>query len=402
MATPEDFEYGYKVDLDAFSGPLDLLLYLIRQNEVEITDIPIAEITDQYLAHVEALQAINVNLAGEFLLMAATLMEIKSRLILPRHDDGEEDEEEDPRGDLIRQLLEYKRFKDAARTLGGRGDQQALKFGRGTAAALGLPEREPEDDLPLFLGDVTAWDLVAAFQAILKQTSLPASHRVVLDKRPIVAYCNELLDMLGDRKTATFQELFPKTANRTTLVSYFFALLELMRRRRLRAEQDSPHADIRIVLLDATPLLASEVPDEPEATEPAAEGGTPAEAQPEPTDDDAPAAAPAPPDAPKPPKGKGPRGWRPKPTFRLEEAGFEDADEEFARMAKRLASIDVPPVRLRPPPTYNPIPRRESEALRNVRLRRRQLRREASVLWRLTERPVATPRRPLGVRRPIR
>jgi len=395
VATPEDFEYGYKVDLDAFSGPLDLLLYLIRQNEVEITDIPIAEITDQYLAHVEALQTINVNLAGEFLLMAATLMEIKSRLILPRHDDGEEEDEEDPRGDLIRQLLEYKRFKDAARTLGDRGDQQALKFGRGTAAALGLPEREPEDDLPMFLGDVTAWDLVAAFQTILKQTSLPASHRVVLDKKPIVAYCNELLGILGDRKTATFQELFPKTASRTTLVSYFFALLELMRRRRLRAEQDSPHADIRIVLLDATPLLASEVPDdEPqpaEAIEPTGEGEA---------GDEAP--EPAPPDAPKPPKGKGPRGWRPKPTFRLEEVGFEDADEEFARMAKRLASIDVPPVRLRPPPAYKPIPRRESEALRDARLRRRQCRREASVLWRLIERPVATPRRPLGVRRPAR
>ena len=133
MSRIDEEEYGYKVDLEEFSGPLDLLLYLIRQDEVDITHISIARITDQYLAHLEVLQMVNVNLAGEFLLMAATLMEIKSRMLLPRAEE-EAQEEEDPRSDLIRQLMEYKKFKDAARQLSGRAEQQALKYLRGAGA----------------------------------------------------------------------------------------------------------------------------------------------------------------------------------------------------------------------------------------------------------------------------
>ena len=193
MAHPDDFQYGYKVDLEAFNGPLDLLLYLIRQNEVDVADIPIATITDQYLEHLQALQQVNVNLAGEFLVMAATLMEIKSRMLLPAHDEGEDDEEEDPRADLIRQLIEYKRFRDAARSLAQRADEQALKFTRGAAAALALPERPAQDDLAILIGDVTVWDLLAAFKTLLQQTTLDA-HHIVLDSRPIAQYCQDLLD----------------------------------------------------------------------------------------------------------------------------------------------------------------------------------------------------------------
>ncbi len=365
VAQPDDFEYGYKVALDAFSGPLDLLLYLIRQKEVEIADIPIAEITGQYLAHVEALQAINVNLAGDFLLMAATLMEIKSRMLLPRHEGEEDEEEEDPRGDLIRQLLEYKRFKDAARALGERADEQALKFARGAAAALGLPERQPEDDLPMLLGDVTAWDLVAAFKNILRQTSLDTTQHIALDRKPIAAYCAELLAKLAERETATFAELFPQGADRATLISFFVALLELMRRRRLRAEQSSPDGEIRIVLVDATPLAESELPSEvPEPAEaeppmqPAAQVGAAGEPEAAPASPSGAATAPpadaevGAPAAASPPKAGRPKHWRPRPTFRLEDAGFEDADEEFAKVARRLDSIEVPDVQLHPPPIH--------------------------------------------------
>jgi segregation and condensation protein A len=264
-------EYGYKVDLEAFSGPLDLLLYLIREDEVAIADIPISRITDQYLAHIEALQAINMNLAGEFLLMAATLMEIKSRMLLPR---PEQDEEapEDPRADLIRQLLEYKRFKDAARQLARRSDEQALKSTRGLAAALGLPEREPEEDLPIALGEVTAWDLLAAFKVILRQTSLETMHRIVMDEMPASFYCNELLDKLRGRPNVLFRELLDPAAGRLAVISGFLALLELIRRRRVRVEQVDAHGEIRILLLDDTPVSESELAVVQRPPEPAPAG----------------------------------------------------------------------------------------------------------------------------------
>jgi len=269
----EDFEYGYKVDLEQFSGPLDLLLYLIRQEEVDITNIPVARITEQYLAHLDVLQAINVNLAGEFLVMAATLMEVKSRMLLPRPELDEE-EEEDPRTDLIRQLMEYKRFKDAARQLSGRADRQALKFLRGAGSALGLPERPPEEDLPILLGEVTVWDLVAAFKVILSQTTLlDASRHIVLDDKPIAAYCNDLLDTLRGHTTSTFRQLFEPDADRSKVISTFLALLELIRRRRLRAEQGDHHGDIRIVLLDDTPVSM----DEPPVPQPTADTQPPAD-----------------------------------------------------------------------------------------------------------------------------
>jgi len=251
-------EYGYKVDLEVFSGPLDLLLYLIRQEEVEIADIPIARITEQYLAHLELMQQVNVNVAGEFLLMAATLMEIKSRMLLPRPEREGEEEAEDPRADLIRQLIEYKKFKDAARALGARAADQALKFTRGAAATLEA-ERPAPEELPIDLGELTIWDLLAAFRVILSQTSLDTTRHIVLDERPAVTHCNDLLDELRPRGTATLRELFDPAAGRAALISAFLALLELIRRRRVRVEQAGQHGGIRIVLLDDTPVAESEL-----------------------------------------------------------------------------------------------------------------------------------------------
>jgi segregation and condensation protein A len=389
VAQPDDFEYGYKVDLETFSGPLDLLLYLIRQNEVEIADIPIAQITDQYLAHIEVLQAVNVNLAGEFLVMAATLMELKSRMLLPKHDEEEGDEEEDPRADLIRQLLEYKKFKDAARTLGERAEDQALKFARGAAAALGLPEAEPEDDLPLVLGDVTAWDLVAAFKTILRQTQLDTSQRIVLDQKPVAAYCEELLERLGEREMATFRELFPEGASRGAVIGLFMALLELMRRHRVRAEQGSPEGEIRIVLLDRTPLAAGEIAAQ---TPIAAEDAVPEEVATQ-------EAMGGEEESAVPDEAKPKRRWRPKPSFDLDEAGYEDADAEFAKVTRRLESIDVPGVQLEPPPIQLEAPLRSMPAEEQVVvLPRRAVRPAETILWRLISRP-RRPRRspPVGV-----
>jgi segregation and condensation protein A len=133
-------ELSYRVSLDAYCGPLDLLLYLIRKEEVDIYDIPIARIAEQYQRYVELMAELNVNVAGEFLVMAATLMEIKSRMLLPL-ERGLEEEEEDPRAELVRQLLEYKRYRDLARELGSRAAEQALKFGR-PARPMSLAEAE--------------------------------------------------------------------------------------------------------------------------------------------------------------------------------------------------------------------------------------------------------------------
>ncbi|MBM4041816.1 MAG: hypothetical protein FJ290_25235, partial [Planctomycetes bacterium] len=260
VTSTEDIEgYGYRVDLEVFSGPLDLLLYLIRQEEVEIADIPIARITDQYLAHIEMMQQINVNVAGEFLVMAATLMEIKSRMLLPRPEAEGAEEQEDPRADLIRQLIEYKKFKDAARSLAARAGEQALKFPRGAAAGLGVAEPVPPEELPIDLGEVTIWELLAAFKVILSQTSLDTTRHIVLDERPATTCCNDVLDELRPRGAASLRELFDPAAGRAALINAFLALLELIRRRRVRAEQAGHHGEIRIVLLDDTPLTEMEL-----------------------------------------------------------------------------------------------------------------------------------------------
>jgi len=334
----DDADYGYKVELDEFSGPLDLLLYLIRQEEVDITSIPIARITDQYLAHLDVLQLINVDLAGEFLLMAATLMEIKSRMLLPKPE--LEEDEEDPRADLIRQLLEYKRFKDAARRLAGRADEQALKFGRGRAAILGLPEPEPQDDLPIDIGELTVWDLVAAFRTILQQTSVrDVTRQISLDDRPLTNYCNDLLDKVRGRPIALFTEVFDPGAGRMALISTFLALLELMKRRRLRAEQGARAGEIRLVILDDSPVTAAELiestaPPAPPAPEPA----------PEPSD----AAPPAEAAAPEPAAAGPSKPWR-RSRPRADLPLLTDEDDEFG-----LDAIDVPPLRLEPEPGPQP------------------------------------------------
>ena len=339
MPDADDVDYGYKVELEEFSGPLDLLLYLIRQEEVDITSIPIARITDQYLAHLEVLQLINVDLAGEFLVMAATLMEIKSRMLLPKPELEEEDEE-DPRADLIRQLLEYKRFKDAARRLAGRADEQALKFGRGRAAILGLPEPEPQDDLPIDIGELTVWDLVAAFRTILQQTSVrDVTRQISLDDRPLTDYCNDLLDKVRGRPIALFTEVFEPGADRMTLISTFLAVLELMKRRRLRAEQGARAGEIRLVILDDSPLTAAEliertVPAAPPAPEPV----------PEPSD----AAPPAEAAAPEPAAAGPSKPWR-RSRPRADLPLLTGEDDEFG-----LDAIDVPQLRLEPDPAPQP------------------------------------------------
>ena len=246
----------YRVDLDIYNGPLDLLLYLIRREEVEITDIPVVRIAEQYLAYLDLLQSLDINVAGEFLVMAATLMEIKSRMILPRPemiaDDGERPEDEgDPRMELIQQLLEYKRFKDAADDLGSLEDEQSRRYSRPPAQVVIGPEdqRYALDEL---LQGVQLWDLLNAFAKVMKSINL-APREVIYDDTPIEEVGRQIIGMIRQRKSMLFSEIFldlfrdREQVSRTHLISAFLAILECIRQRIIGIEQAKDFEDLRVV-----------------------------------------------------------------------------------------------------------------------------------------------------------
>lgn len=234
----------YRVQLDVFSGPLDLLLYLVRRDEVDIHDIPLARVADQYLAYVRLLESLDPDAAGEFLVLAATLLEMKSRALLPTPPIEAEDEIEDSRSTLVRQLLEYKRFKDAARALGSAADDRQKRYVR-------RPGDLPAELMGVELEEVEIWDLVEAFGRVMSSIGAgPGLHRVRYDERPIEEYQAEIVETLERAGPAPFHTLFHDRGDRAYIVGLFLALLELVRRRRLRAEQDTVHAVIYLFLLD--------------------------------------------------------------------------------------------------------------------------------------------------------
>jgi len=239
----------YRVALDVYNGPLDLLLFLIKRDEVDIYDIPISHITEQYLEYVRLIEHLDPEAAGTFLVLAATLMEIKSRTLLPKPPIAEDDEEmADPRLELVRQLLEYKKFKDAARTLDHRAEEHARKFPRKPV----LPEMEEEE---YELENLDVWNLFEAFNALLKQIGGGEyKHYVGVDDTPITLHAEDILDSLeraGGRQQ--FSEVFGGR-DRGEMIGLFLALLELIRQRRVGATQERPFAAIDIVRIDRTPL----------------------------------------------------------------------------------------------------------------------------------------------------
>jgi segregation and condensation protein A len=241
----------YRVELDVYNGPLDLLLFLIRRDEVEIHDIPIARITEQYVAYVQMIEQFDPNAAGDFLVMAATLMEIKSRMLLPRPPAIEEEEEDfgDPRLELVRQLLEYKKFKDAANQLGVAAEVQALKHTR-------TPPKIESDGREVELEEVEVWDLFDAFQRLLEQTGRrERTHDVVYDDTPLALHATDILDSLErSGGCQRFEEVFAGRS-RSQIIGLFLALLELIRKKRVRATQDRPFGTITIHLIDSSPII---------------------------------------------------------------------------------------------------------------------------------------------------
>jgi len=217
---------NYKVKLEIFEGPLDLLLHLIKKNEVDIYDIPIAVITEQYLSYIDIIKSMNLDLAGEFLLMAATLVHIKSKMLLPIPEEAdEEDEGIDPRAELVRRLIEYQQYKYAADDLMNLPLLGRDVFTRGANVPLdGLEETIEEGPL---LTDISLFDLLSAFKDILARAPKTYGVDVTVDRFRIADKINHIMEVLGRDKSAVFGELFVKDAVRGEIIVTFLALLEL-------------------------------------------------------------------------------------------------------------------------------------------------------------------------------
>jgi segregation and condensation protein A len=226
-----------KVELEAFQGPLDLLLYLVKRDEVDILDIPIAHITQQFVRHLDVLKIIDVERAGEFLVVAAHLMEIKSKMLLPRADEGGgvEGEVEDPRRELVRQLLEYKKYKQAAEALDARMQEQSRRFGRATVAE---PARSST------VGAVEVWDLVSAFSRLMRETAAEAAQAVVVDQTPLHVHMEVVLERVRATGGLKLSEVFTPPRTWPRLIGLFQAVLELARSREVVPEQPEPRGDI--------------------------------------------------------------------------------------------------------------------------------------------------------------
>ncbi|MFA6078689.1 MAG: segregation/condensation protein A [Candidatus Omnitrophota bacterium] len=232
----------YKVKLDVFEGPLDLLLYLIKKEEVDIYDIPISKITDQYLEYLELMQLLDLNIAGEFLVMAATLMHIKSRMLLPPDQVELEQDEEDPRAELVARLLEYKKFKEAATELSQMEATQKHFFAR-----VGLSKEEESK----FKGDeffeASLFDLITAFTKVLKEIPRDIFHEVIKDEFTVSEKIHDILHMLVEKPTLFFLDLFKAAKHKIEIITIFLALLELIRLKEVIIRQSAAFEDIEII-----------------------------------------------------------------------------------------------------------------------------------------------------------
>ncbi len=230
---------SFRVDLNTFRGPLDLLLYLVRKHEVEIVDIPIATITDQYLEYLTVLEQLDVNAVGDFLVVASTLIEIKSQQVLPRADEIQ-DEVDDPRQELVRRLLEYKKYRDAATILEERSRAWQQHYPRLSDDL--PPRRRNLAEQPI--QEVELWDLVSAFGRMMRDTEAAKPSSIVYDDTPIHVYMGRIHARLLEQGRLCFAELFDPSMHKSTLIGIFLACLELVRHAQVRLEQNALFGEI--------------------------------------------------------------------------------------------------------------------------------------------------------------
>jgi segregation and condensation protein A len=248
----------YRVELDVYNGPLDLLLYLIKRDELDIYDIPINKILDSYMSYVNVLKGLkeqdglDINVAGEFLVMAATLMEIKSAMLLPKApetkaSDGSPSaaqELADPRQELVRQLLEYKRLKDSATLLDRQQKEHQSRFPSIPAKMEGAADEPP----PVDLEEVQVWDLLAAFDRLMREvgTRKPKYHEVIYDDTPIDLHAADIEDRLKREGPLTLRALIVGRKSRSEMIGVFLALLELIREKKILVNQENALDELEI------------------------------------------------------------------------------------------------------------------------------------------------------------
>ena len=242
----EEQNANYAIKLDIFEGPLDLLLFLIKKNEIDVYNIPIALITEQYLSYLDIIKSLNLDMAGEYLVMASTLIHIKSRLLLPVPEEPSGDEnEDDPRAELVKQLLEYQAFKEAAADLEKRPLLERDVFKRSSP----LPEEmaktdEAEDELV----EASIFELIEAFHRLVSRIDKKELLEVDLEKMSLADIMNDMMERLSREKNLTFEQLLAERRDRRWLVYTFLAILELIKLRMIRAYQTSAFGVIRIFL----------------------------------------------------------------------------------------------------------------------------------------------------------
>jgi segregation and condensation protein A len=245
---------SYRVKLEIFEGPLDLLLYLIKKDEIDIYDIPIARITEQYLAYLDLMQELDISVAGDFLVMASTLIYIKSKMLLPPEPkvDGEEDLSEDPRAELVERLLEYQKFKSAAQMLYSRGEIESACYTRGP---LETDSNNPEVSTTLF-------DLLRVFREVLKRAEAQIEMEIARDEMTIAEKLAQIHAMLEERERINVRELFEMSRSKREMIITFLALLELTKEWKIYLVQDEPFGAIFASRRAGAPQAVEEGPAE--------------------------------------------------------------------------------------------------------------------------------------------
>ncbi|KAF0816953.1 Segregation and condensation protein A [Bacillus sp. ZZV12-4809] len=245
----------YNVKIDAFEGPLDLLLHLINRLEIDIYDIPVSEITEQYLIYIHTMKELQLDVASEYLVMAATLLAIKSKMLLPKHEEEElEDEfgmemEEDPRDELVERLIEYRKYKEAAEELKEREQDRSLMYTKPPADLSEYVNESQQEKADL---NVSLYDMLGALQKLLRRKKLqrPLSAKVARQEIPIEKRMSEIVEQLrGIKGRKRFTELFP-IADREHIVVTFLAVLELIKRKEIQVEQDKNFSDIYVASME--------------------------------------------------------------------------------------------------------------------------------------------------------
>ena len=229
----------FRIDLDHYRGPLDLLLYLVRKHEVDVSELPISKITEQYLAYIAILEQIDVNAVGDFIEMASILIEIKSRLTLPSVD-VEEVQWNDPREELVQRLLEYKKYKDVASMLEEKSRQWQQSYSR---LANDLPPRRVEPaDQPIH--EVELWDLVSALGRVMREHKVTEASNIVYDETPIQVYMQQIHAAVAARRRVGITQIYRAGMHKSAMIGLFLAVLELVRHHDVEAEQDDDGAEI--------------------------------------------------------------------------------------------------------------------------------------------------------------